>query len=360
MFDHPWALLFFVALIPVFFLRRNKYFVKIGSLIKHAPYYKKKKGKIIWKEYFPSFLFISGISLLILSAGDLWIGYSERSKKYLLHNYVLINDGSGSMTMFKETIPALLFGNKTFFDALKESDRKDNERDLVAQIVFSNGAYVISYFREDYDNLMRKMELVDWKTSPLNQGTDAGSGFWSAIQLALKKNVYNGGHNYSPEEMKMLIARSRGWEGDLKLNKALEEKTTIIRQELTGYVFIVFTDGVFDLGSTPQFISPKKTINLCERLGITVYIISVGSANVDLQKLVRATGGDMLFLKTSKDRQAVATLYKKIAERESRSTKNYIEQKKHYYYRWFALPAFTLLSFWIVLKNTVSRSLTES
>ncbi len=360
MFDHPWALLFFVALISIFFLRRNKYFVKVGSLIKHAPYYKKNRGRIIWKERLPSFLFISGISLLILATADLWMGYSEQSKKYLLHNYVLINDGSGSMMMFKEPIPALLFGNKVFFETLKEADRKDDERDLVAQVIFSNGAYVISYFREDYDNLMRKMELVDWRSSPLGQGTDAGSGFWSALQLVLKKNTYNGGHSYSPEEMKMLMARVRGWEGDLKFNKALEEKTATIKQELTGYVFIVFTDGEFDVGSAPQFISPNKTINLCERLGIKVYIISVGSANIDLQQLVRSTGGDMLFLKTSRDRQAVAALYKKIAERELRSTKNYIEQKKHYYYRWFALPALALLSLWIVLKNTVSRSLTES
>lgn len=360
MFDHPWVFLSLIFLIAVIFWRKSGYFVKVGSLSKIAPSYERNKGKIIWKKFFPLFVFFSGMSLLILSAADFWMGYQQQSKKYLLHNYVMINDGSGSMLWDPQTIPTLLSGNKVFFETLKELDRKDDERDLVAQVVFSNGSYVVSYFREDYDNLMRKMELVDWRASPLNQGTDAGSGFWSAIQLTLKKNSYNGGHNYSSEEMKMLIAHVRGAEEDeFKLGGKLKEKTAILRDELKGYVFIVFTDGQFDMSPYPEFISPGKTISLCKELGIKVYIISVGSANAELQESIRATGGSMFFIKTSRDSKALAVLYKKIAENESRSTKNFVEQKKHYYYQWFAVPALALLSLWIVLKNTVSRSLTE-
>ena len=300
------------------------------------------------------------MTLLILSAADLWLGYEETSKKYLLHNYVLINDGSGSMVGVPDAIPAMLSGNRIFFETLKQSDRKDDERDLVAQVVFSNGAYVVSYFREDYDNLMRKMELTNWTSPPLNMGTDAGSGLWSALQLSLKKNQQNGGHAYTNEEMKFLIARVRGMESELSLNKALEEKTNVIRNELNGYVFIVFTDGMFDLSSSPEFISPTKTIQLCKKLGIKVYVISVGSANGELSELVKSTGGTMMFIKTNNDRKAIAALYKKTAEEELRSTKNFVEQKKRYYYKWFAIPALALLFIWIVLKNTVSRSLTES
>ena len=336
---------------------KRKYFVKVGSLAKIAHVNERDGGKIFWKKFFPLFLFLSGISLLILSAFNFWKGYEKHSQKYLVHNYVLINDGSGSMAGWG--IETLLFGNKVFFETLKTFDRKEDERDLVAQAVFSDGAYVVSYFGDSYDNLYKKMELINWETPPLNGGTDAGSGFWSAIQLVLKKNSYNGGSNYSSEEMSALIARVRGWENELVLTDVLKEKTATLEKELTGYVFIMFTDGSFTVSQGDKFISPRKVLDLCKGLGIKVYIISVGSANVELEKLVESTGGGMFFIESNADHQSLAGIYKKIAEEEGRSTVDFVVKEKRYYYRWFAIPAFALLFFWIVLKNTVSRSLTE-
>ncbi|MFH1759070.1 MAG: vWA domain-containing protein [Patescibacteria group bacterium] len=370
-------LLLLTLLAAVIILRRQKYFIRrstIGPLVKAVKQY---KGRISFKKLLPYFLFAPAITLLIMAAADFSIGTQKKFKKYLVHNYILIDDSSGSMTnagghydeekdewvqnKISENIASLIAGNKALLEELKQAPRESNERDLVGVVVFSNDAFVVSYPTSDYDNLAKKIDLVSWNQSPLGGGTEVEDALWVAITMIVKRNGRAGGACFIEGELDSLDRRMKGQAGPLVLTKELERKAGLIAQEINGTAFVIFTDGEFyDYGERADQLSTTKLLQFCQRLGIRVYLISTNIAHTNITLLIRKTGGRVEFIKSVRDTEKLKGIYADIAQQQAHEYVVEDKEEKKSLHLFLGIPGFCLLFLWLLVRNTVSRSLTES
>src|SRR3989344_2789938 len=352
-FEHPWFLLLLLLVLLLIIFRKPKYFIRHSYLpaIMGA-----KKIALV------SFLMWTGWLLIILATVDYAIGYKDSYQKLITHNYVLINDGSGSMVANGElngvgkNLTTLLNANDNFLKTLESIERSDGNRDSVGMLVFSSDPFILSYFVEDYDFIRQKMFQLDWRIPPLNQGTEVNKAIWAGINLILKKNMDLGGSSFSDEE---LINLELGFRGESRIFsiqkfKFLVERFSLIRQQIKGSSMIIFTDGSFSIDGGEASMSVIKLLLFCKEMDIRVYFISVEPIDSVLINYVKLTGGEVTIVE-SFNRERISNAYKKIANQQAGEREIVDPHQKKSYSDLFAGMGLALLTIYVVLKNTVSR-----
>ena len=356
-FEHPWLLLLFLLILPLLIFRRPRYFLRHSylSAISGA-----KKNSLL------PFLKWAGWLLIVLAAIDYGIGYTESYKQLIIHNYVLINDGSGSMVVdfnpngVGKKLTVLLKANDRFLKTLENLKRPDGGKDFVGVLVFSNDPFVVSHFAEDYDFIRQKLAKVDWRFSPLNGGTEMNKAIWAGVKLILKKNADSKGASFSTEELVSLETGFKGNSRDLKLKNlsSITGKLPIIKEQITGSSLIAFTDGKFTLDGSQIWMSIPKLLLFCKEMGIRFYLISVEDIDPVLLKYIKLTGGDGM-IANNFNVEKINNAYQTIISWEAGEYKIIDRYQKKSYADQLAVAGLTLLLIYIVLRNTMSRSLTE-
>ena len=365
MIEHLWVLVLLAPLALTLFFRNRRYYLRRSTIQLMRNALLRRGGRIGLKKILPYFLFIPAMTLVILAAADYTVGYQKSFKKYIIHNYILLNDGSGSMVDgnlpkgIGPTLTSLIAGNRAFFKTLENIPKENNNRDLVGLIIFSSDPYIVSHPTDDYDNLSKKLDLVDWNLPPLNEGTRLNLALWSAVQMVVKKNGKVGGRQYLEDDLDIIEYGLAGNKRDLKLPKPVEDKTEIIAKEITGTSFIVFTDGIFNLDGSRAEMSTAKILLLCKKLGVRVYLISTQVISSDTISFIKETGGQGRFIRRLEDVKGLQDIYKEIAELQAGEYITEDRPQKQSLYLWFGLPGLGLLFIWLMVKNTISRSLTS-
>ncbi len=357
-FEHPWFLLLFLLVLPLLIWRRPKYFLRHSYL----------KAIIGAKKIAPtSFLKWIGWVLIVMAAVDYRVGYKESFKKLITHKYVLVNDGSGSMVGDDEKngvgkkLTTLLKANDLFLKTLENLKRSDSSKDSVSMIVFSDDPFVVSYFVEDYDFIRHKMFQIDWRVRPpLNSGTEMNKAIWASVNLILKKNKESGGSFLSDEEFANLGARLKGSTGAFSLENSYSSssKMPIIKEQISGSSIIAFTDGIFPITGDRNVMSVFKLLSLCRQMGIRFYLISVELIDVELLNYIKLTGGNGIIV-SGFNQEKINNSYQEIINQQAGEYKIIDRHQKRSYAEWFAGTGFALLLIYIVIRNTISRSLTE-
>lgn len=364
-FEHPWFLLLLILFFLNQFFRKSKYFLKhadIQSLVNSTK--KSRWGSVLAAS--PSFLKELGCLLLILAAADYGLYYQENWKKTIIHKYVLLDDGSSSMVDatkpkgIGQELTDLLEGNDRFLKALEELKRPDQSRDLVSAMVFSDDPYIVCYLTEDYDFVRKKLSYVDWRQSPLNSGTEIDKAFWVGLKLILKNNYDKGGAFFSEDEFVSLETRLKGQDRILNLDQLPETKRKVeqIKKEIRGSSLVAFTDGFIIFDGDQLRMSVPKILSFLKELGVRAYLISVERISLDFLKYIQATGGRGIIIR-SLDLEKITSAYKEIVDLEAGEFLTINRRLKKSYSHWLAMAGLALLTIYSVLRNTVSRSLTE-
>jgi len=362
-------LIVFVALVLIF-PRRSRWFLRTATIASLSQAVKKFQGRTKFKNRLPYLLFGCGLLFLIIAAADPTSGKKQLQHRYLIHTYLVINDGSGSMIDHihprgvGERINALLAGNKTFLDATEAMSRPSNEKDAVGVILFSSDAFILSYPDTNYDNLWLKLNKINWRNRPLGLGTEINKALWVAIQATIQRNQQVGGESFTSEELADLQHRVSDGGRRLNLSPALQQKIELVAEEVVGTSFIVFTDGEFNLDPYSHYyssqLSAAKNLLLCQRLGIRVYLIAAEIKNQDVIPLIKKTGGSFYYLKKAKDADLLQKAYLDILQQQANELIVEDEEIKISYYLWPAIIGFSLICLGILARYTISRSLTVS
>ena len=364
-FSHPLFLLLFALSLGLIIARKTKYFLRHAH-IKIVINVKRKNWGGAMLNALPIFVKWLAWILLILAAADYSSGYVEYYHKDIIHQYILIDDGSGSMidgaakNGVGKSLKALLAGNEKFLTTLENLKRPDGGKDQIAATIFSNDVFVVSYFTEDYDFIRKKLNQVDWRIRPLNLGTEMDKAIWLGIKMILKRNSESQGTFYSEDEMASLNIRAvgSGRQFDLENLPTLKSKTEKIKNEIKGSALVIFTDGQITFDGHQFRMSVAKLLLFCKSLGIRVYLISVDQIESDLTRYIKETGGDGLIIR-GMDTKKITDAYTNIVNREAGEYIVSDRRQKRSYAEWLAGAGLALLTFYIMLKNTVSRSLTE-
>lgn len=372
---HPEFFLLVIIIIAVLLLpRRHRWFLRVSTIKFFAETSANYQGRINFKKYLPYLFLASGLLLLLVAAADPIIGEQKLNQRFLVHDYLLINDGSGSMSNdarghprgVGERISVLLSANEAFLEAVKSTPRPSNEKDAVGAIIFSSDAFILSYPNVNYDNLWLKLNTIYWKNNPLGLGTELNKALWVAVQAIIRKNHQQGGDYFTIEEIESLRRHVSMPGRNLNISPNLRKKIELIAQEIIGTSFIIFTDGEFNLeprsynNSYNSELSVAKNLLLCKELGIRVYLISAEARNKDVIPLVKTTGGEFYYLRKMRDVAQLKELYLNILRRQSKEVVVEGQTVKVSLYFWPGFIGFCLIYFGLLAKYTISSSLTSS
>lgn len=364
-------LLVIVVALVLLLPRRSRWFLRMATIAPLNQASRQFQGRTKFKKRLPYFLVGCGLLFLIVAAADPTSGKKQLQRRYLVHTYLVIDDGSGSMIGYNEPLgvgdklSALLAGNKAFLEAVESTPRPPNEKDAVGIILFSSDAFVLAYPESNYDNLWMKLKMINWRDRPLGMGTEINKALWISIQTIIQRNYQAGGVFFTPEELDDLQQRVSGRGRRINLSPALQKKVDLIAKEVVGTSFIIFTDGEFNLdpynyqGADIQ-LSAAKNMLLCQELGIRVYLIAAKIQNEDVVPLVKATGGRFYFLKKVEDVALLKRAYLDILKQQANEFIIEDETVKISHYFWPALVGFGLICLGILARYTISRSLTTS
>ena len=360
MFDSPlWLALLIVPFVLLFYFNRRYYLrhSNVSTL--------KEKQRINVAGMVSKYCFWLGWVCLVLAAGNFTLGFVKKHKTALTHNYVLINDGSGSMLGqrdsndpldFGESIESLISANNKFLSLVKENEKIKN---YVGSIVFSNDPFVVSPLVEDPDFVFSKLRSINWRSPPLGSGTEMNKAIWSGIMMVLKKNKDQGGSFYSEEDLFKLEARLNGRTKSLNLNdRELLSKTKKLKNELKGSCLIVFTDGYVTLDGDPHRKSTLKVLLLCKELDIKTYLISVQVVNNELRSYIEKTDGQAIVIK-SINRDKLEKVYVEILSRESKESLVVDQVVKKSYSNILGFVSMVFLLCSTILNNTINRDITD-
>lgn len=333
MIDNPYWLVLLVFIPLLYLFRRNRYYVKISSLSFLSV--KKLNANRI-------FAYLTFIYLLLASL-DLSITQDEMVYAQENRSYILINDGSASMISLTDS---LVDANKSFLELLRHSSKPDT----VGSVVFSDNAFIVSYPLDDVDFTKNKLERIVWSVPPLNLGTNIENALWISFLASIKDFSDFDKINLSELRNGMLGA---GGQSNLT---SIKEYKNALSEYLRGTCFILFTDGYFSpVPWRPLGMSTLKIVDMCQKLGIVVYVIDLEPIAAQLKSTgfldsIKKTGGDVFYAKKDTLDQA----YKKIFEIESapRYTKQLLKQYLSTIFGYFALTYMAI--FFIFYKTNTS------
>jgi hypothetical protein len=260
-----------------------------------------------------------------------------------------------------DSLTALLSGNRAFLTQIEALKRPEGEKDFVGAVAFSKNSFVVSYLTNELSEVKEKLEIIDWRESPLNRGTEINEAIWTGLLMVFMKNADYGGAKLSKEELRLLTARLMGADEDFQLDPEtnLAKKILALRQEIAGTQLILFTDGIVEISGSPRSMSVIKLLKLCQILESRVHLLSVANLPPRLKSAVQETGGKALFLRRMNEKElekiyaeiAAAGAAEKLVEaRPQRKSLSFI----------FAGLGLSLLTLALVLRNNkVGRSLTR-
>lgn len=253
---------------------------------------------------------LSGLLLLILAASNIVWKTQDIAKVYQVHQYVLVNDGSGSMVNAQKEngigseLTALISGNDKLFDCLGR--RSDGSKDLVGAVIFSDDAFIVSGLIDDPQFIQKKLRRIDYRLPPLAQGTDIESGLFTAVDMLLSHNdVVN------QDEMYKLQLKLYGQDNKVKVDDFIESLIAK-KDKFTGSSVIIFTDGLFNAVGNQRKMSSFKIIDFCRLVGIRVYFISIFDLDKTLIQFCKNTGGRGEIVK-GYDQKKLEEIYNDIA-----------------------------------------------
>ncbi len=347
MIKYPYVLLL-LFLYVIYFLFRNKvkyYFrhVYLDGL--------KTKSKFSFKWQY--FVLIGSLFVLLGACNFVWKN-KETTKSLMVHKYVLVNDGSGSMVDgskengIGKALIAVLSGNDKLFEFLGK--RNDGSKDLVGAIVFADDAFVVSGFSDDPSFVQKKLRRIDYRLPPLSQGTDIESGLWAALEMILSDAV-------GKEDLLIIQKAFYGSGNTVKIDKALND-VIVKKKKFEGSSIIIFTDGIFNPNGNNRKMSSFKIIDFLRILGVRVYFISIFDLDKDLIKACIATGGrgDIL---ADYDKSKLEIIYTDIVK--SQATEYVIKEKSvdMSLATYLGMGGFIFIIIGILLHNTLQLNLTE-
>lgn len=347
MIENPWFLLLLI-LIPCYLLfRKQKYFFR-------HPYIKSLPVLSNRVYYWQTFV-LSGCIVLILAASNLTWKVVETRKVALVHKYVLVNDGSGSMVnMTKENgigkeLTAVLSGNQRLLSFL--GNRSDGSKDLVGAIVFADDAFTVSNLCDDPNFVYKKLLRIDYRVPPMCQGTNIGAGIWAAIEMSLAGEI-------PQEDLDHLQIKFYGEGHELKKDDLI--KSMIAKKDkFTGTSIIFFTDGIFnDAAGKPKVMSTYKLINFCRDMGIRVYFISIFELDHLIKKYCKDTGGRGEVV-NGYDQNRLEEIYDDVVKSQSQEYVIKEESIDRSFAYWFGLVGLLLVLLGVLLHNTSQLNFTE-
>ncbi len=355
--DHPYFLLLFVLPLVFIFFNRPQYYLN------HS-YIEPLSNIRIKTTNYSSYFFWIGLFFLVLASVDIFTGYIKKEKLIPVHNYVLINDASQSMTGFTNDadwsqspqVQALISGNIYFLDLLKT---KTDTKDYVGMLAFSSDTYVVSYLTNDPIFVKDKLLNMHWGP-PLSSGTSVDKAIWNGILVILRKNDKNNGDILSLKETQNLNYCVLGKDRKLSIDKSLQNRLLKIKEQIIGPSLIVFTDGFFNVDGGGIEMSSIKLLMLCKQLGVRVYFLSIAPTdllkNNGFGKAVEDTGGYMKYIAKIDDINFNAA-YEEILEKDFGIQVDKDVTYKKYYSSLLGFISFCFLYIAFIFKHTINRSI---
>lgn len=347
MFEQPWFLL---LLVPIILLGQPRRFFLRHSYIEVV----RKKTWRTRSRYLIDFLNIFAITWLVVASANFYFAQQTKKKTLLSHNYVLINDASASMLEtdkprgIGKQLKSVIEGNKVFLSFLKN---KEDVKDLVGSIVFSNDAYVVSYLVDDPSFVEKKLDAIDYTQPPLAGGTMIDRAAWSGITMILNKNLPR------RDDFISLQMKFYGLGDKVKIDNEIQYFIDN-KHKYAGSSLILFTDGIILYpGGAQNFMSVYKLFHFCELLGIRVYFLSVEQIPGFISKYAEATGGFAIILGNNLSK--IKFIYEDIASEQANEYSIETKEIDTSTAEILAIGALFAMALSFILSNGYSRSFTE-
>lgn len=354
MFKQPLFLSLFALVSLFLWLRHQRYFLRhsyVDSLSQVT-------GVSHWRVVKAGCFYLA-LACFIFAAADPQFQVTEQKHTMLVHKYVLINDGSGSMVEGNKdrgvgrALGTVQKGNEVFLKLLDQ--RNDGSKDLVGAIVFSNDAYIVSHLVDDPAFVAKKLSYVDYRNAPMNGGTQLEKALWAGVFLAMNVNK---GTELS-DDMNRIQVRMYGYGFKVKQDAFVKKVVDDNQDRVKGASLVIFTDGVFyQPEGANQVMSCYKIMDFCKLMGIRIYVISVEQLQSLVMVSCKETGGSGVVIKEynqARFDQAYTDIVKSQAN-EYVVTEKVADKSLA---MWMAIVGLCFFLINLVLANTISRVFTE-
>jgi len=293
-FEYPWALLLFLLIPGVLYLKR-RYIHAVGfsqvSFIQKdlVPSFIKRSWEDVWIILF---LFSSVLAIVNIQYSSFW------QKKYLESKWIMIvQDLSGSMNRPAGERGEATLGDIALQGASAFMDMR-NRDDLVGVIGYSSFAQLISPPTFDRDILKKKLALLSRKSDSVifreltvGGATNASYATWLALCTFFM---------LLPEENQPAFREINEFRYSLMGETARKIEIPQKLQKIDfghGMAIVLFTDGRIEANKSdedvkrglPNFVN---VIRLIEKLGVKLYLIAVDpDITHDVKVAIEDTGG---------------------------------------------------------------------
>ena len=311
MIENPYFLLLLLVFLLYFCFWKSRKFYFRHPCMENLPTFNPK----FWLSW--EFLMLTGILFLIAGAANFVWKTKESSKVNLVHKYVLINDGSGSMVDNNrpngvgDALTAVLSGNAKLFDFLGK--RNDGSKDLIGAVAFSSDSFIVSYLSDDPDFVHKKLKRIDYRLPPMNQGTYVAAGLWTGLEMILSHD-----QSISPESLDNLQVKFYGQGHNIKHNNTTES-IVANKANFAGTSLIFFMDGVFFApDGNKNIMSTYKIINFCKEMGIRVYFISIYQLDQTIIRYCKDTNGRGEIVADGYNKKKLEAIYEDIVTSQAK------------------------------------------
>ena len=311
MIENPYFLLLFLGFLLYFCFWKSKKFYFRHPCVDNLSTFNPR----LWLSW--ELLMLAGAAFLVIGAANFVWKTKESFKVSLVHKYVLINDGSGSMVdnqklngIGKE-LTSLMSGNAKLFDFLGK--RNDGSRDLVGAVVFSDDSFVVSYLSDDPEFVHKKLKRIDYRLFPMNQGTNVAAGLWTGLEMVLSHDQTIG-----LDKLESLQLKFYGQGHNIKHDN-ITESIVANKARFAGSSLIFFTDGFFFApDGNNNIMSTYKIINFCRDMGIRVYFISIFQLDQFIVQYCKDSNGRGEVITDGYNKQKLEAIYEEIVTSQAK------------------------------------------
>ena len=393
-FESPYWLILIVLVLIGAFWRTSPYFIVKTHSHFSAQEDKKNiqdKGRRALEKIrfgLPYFFSFFALLALALALADATRSYQSSVQELKTHRIFISVDSSSSMTWGSDTPPAGFAGCqknselypridgackalRRLIDDVEKFSRKKGpgeEKDKIGIIQFAANSYVISYPTNDYDLLKEKARQMVWRkegdygyNQHLGIFTNIHLAVWDMFLMAFERNIKKdaGGTFISGSDLREL-AKSLVPGKDFTPPKTLKEKLKKIKEEISDAVLIVITDAYVSqinqtLNAGPY--SLRNELKLAAHINLPIYFISTDEFHLEAKKLAVSTGGDFVVIRGGLAN--MANIVSDILKKRFASRVQIKITRRESYAELFALMALIFISTSLLLKQTISRSLTD-
>ena len=274
-FSNPWLLLLLIPFGILCLLWREKKFLGYSSLyhVKAPSGFRKTVTKL------PKPIFFGAVFFAVIAISHPQTRYYQEETTLRGREIVLSVDTSFSMTGTAiETI------KKIVGDFIRK-----RPNDLIGITIFGTDAALIVIPTMETQLLERSLERV--QASQVGYQTSIGEGLFTSIAAMFEEEM---GKKFTIKELRNSINKQYLADYAISFVKEMEK-----RQALKNKLIILFTDGIYNIG-----ISPDRPLRLLKRMGIKAYVVAVKASDVtgvdpevaaqhieELQEAVESTGG---------------------------------------------------------------------